>query len=144
MNFRIYLAGTIFWVLLIWGPVDHSRPFGLAIRTVYLILIPVFVWFLISWIWSRWRPNNKLESILERILSGLICIAIFIFAFFEAISKTHTENTQQIQTRDGMEDVGEYVVVQGTDWGSVLFLIVIALLVLWYGVLRKGTKTSEF
>lgn len=144
MNFRIYLAGTIFWVLLIWGPVDHSKPFGLAIRAGCLILIPVIVWLLLSWAWLRWEPSNKLEIILERILSGIICIILFVLAFFEAIAKTHQGNTQQIQTRYEMEDVGEYVELQGTDWGNVLFLVVIALFVLWYGVLKKGTKASDF
>lgn len=130
MNFRIYLAGTIFWVLLIWGPVDHLKPFGLAIRAGYLIFIPLIVWLLLSWARFRWEPNNKLEIILERILSGIICITLFVFAFFEAISKTHLGNTQQIQTRYEIEDVGEYVELQGADWGNVLLLVVIALFVL--------------
>lgn len=144
MDFRSYLVGTIFWGLLILGPVDHSSPFGLAIRTGYLILIPLIVWLLLSWVWFRLEPNNKLEIILKRILSGIICISLFIFAFLEAISKTHIGNTQQVQTRYEMEDVGEYVELQGADWGNVLLLIVIALFVLWYGVLKKGTKTSDF
>ncbi len=142
MNFKSYLAGTIFWILLIWGPIEHSKPFGLAIRTGYLILIPLIIWLLLNWIWNRWQPNIKSEIILERILSGIICIALFVFAYFEAILNTHIGNTQQIQTRDGMEDVGEYVKLQGADWGNVFLLIIVALLVFWYGVLKKGTKTS--
>lgn len=142
MNFKSYLTGIIFWVLLIWGPVDHSRPFGLAIRAGYLIIIPIIVWLVLSWAWNRWQPNIKSEIILERILSGLICIALFIFAFFEAISNTHLGNTQQIQTRDGMEDVGEYVTLQGANWGNVFLFVIAALFVLWFGVLKKGTKTS--
>ena len=35
MTFRNYLAGTIFIVLLVWGPIDHSWPVWLAIRIGY-------------------------------------------------------------------------------------------------------------
>jgi hypothetical protein len=142
MNFKSYLTGTIFWILLIWGPIDHSKPFGLGIRAGYLILVPLIIWLLLNWIWNHWQPNIKSEIILERILSGIICIALFVFAYFEAISNTHIENTQQIQTRDGIEDVGEYVTLQGANSGNVFLLIIIALLVLWFGVLKKGIKTS--
>ena len=142
MNFKSYLTGTIFWILLIWGPIDHSNPYGLAVRIGYLILIPLIILLLLSWVWNHWQPNIKLEIILERILSALICIALIIFAYFEAISNTHIGNTQQIQTRDGMEDVGEYVTLQGPNWGNVILLIIAALLVFWFGVLKKGTKTS--
>ncbi|OXE98662.1 hypothetical protein BC749_10737 [Flavobacterium araucananum] len=141
MNFKSYLAGTIFWILLIWGPIEHSKQFWFAIRAGYLILIPLIIWLVLNWIWNRWQPNIKSEIILERILSGIICIALFVFAYFEGISTTHIGNTQQIQTRDGMEDVGEYVTLQGANWGNVFLLIILALLIFWYGVLKKGTKT---
>jgi hypothetical protein len=144
MNFKSYLSGTIFWILLIWGPIDHSNQFGLAIRIGYLILIPLIIWLLLNWVWNRWQPNIKSEIILERILSAIIGIALFVFAYFEAISTTHIGNTQQIQTRDGMEDVGEYVTIQGANWGNVFLLIIAALLVFWFGVLKKGNKSSEF
>lgn len=137
MNFKSYLSGTIFWILLIWGPIDHSKQFGLAIRIGYLILIPLIIWLLLNWIWNRWQPNINSEIILERILSGIIGISLFVFAYFEAISTTHIGNTQQIQTRDGMEDVGEYVTIQGANWGNVFLLIGAALLVFWFGVLKK-------
>jgi hypothetical protein len=143
MAFRKYLVGTIFAVLLIWGPIDHSWPLWLAIRIGYLILVPLAVWLSLGWIWYHWQPNNKLENTLERILSGIICIALFTLATLEAISETHVGNTQQIQTRDGMEDVGEDILLQGPDWGNVFILVIIAILLLWLGVLKKGAKTSE-
>ena len=43
-----------------------------------------------------------------------------------------------------MEDVGEYVTIQGANWGNVFLLIIAALLVFWFGVLKKGNKSSEF
>lgn len=143
MAFRNYLTGTIFVVLLIWGPIDHSWPAWLAIRSGYLILVPLVVWLLLGWVWNHWQPNNKLEITLERILSGIICIALFVLAVLEAISETHFGNTQVIRTRYGMEDVGDYIALQGPDWANVFVLLVIAVLVLWFGVLKKGVKTSD-
>jgi hypothetical protein len=94
MTFRNYLAGTIFVILLIWGPIDHSWPVWLAIRIGYLILIPFLVWLLLGWVWNYWQPTAKIEITLERILSGLICIALFTLAILEATSKTQIGNTQ--------------------------------------------------
>lgn len=140
MNFRNYLAGTIFVVLLIWGPIDHSWPAWLVIRIGYLILVPLSVWLLLGWVWNHWQPNKKLEITLERILSGIVCIALFAFAIHEIISKTHIGNTQWIQTRDGTEAVGDDIILPGPDWVNIFVIVVIALIVLWFGVLRKGTK----
>lgn len=142
MNFKSYLTGTVFWVLLIWGPIDHESSYGLAIRLLYLIIIPLIIWMLLNLIWHRWEPNIKSEIILERILSGLICITVLVLAYLEAISKTHIGNTEQIRTRDGLEDVGEDVVLHGANWGNVFLLIIFALLILWFGVLKKGAKKN--
>jgi succinate dehydrogenase hydrophobic anchor subunit len=142
MSFRNYLAGAIFAVLLIWGPIDHSWPAWLAIRSGYLILVPLVVWFLVGWLWNHWQPNKKLEITLERILSGTICIAIFVLAVLEAISETHIGNTLWIRTRDGMEAVGDDIVLQGPDWGNVFVLVLIAVVFLWLSV-KKGPKASD-
>ena len=142
MAFRNYLAGTIFAVLLIWGPIDHSWPAWLAIRIGYLVLIPLIIWLLLGWVWNFWQPGNKVEFALERLLSGIICAALFTLAVLEAISKTHIGNTKVIQTRDGMEAVGDDIVLPGPDWGNVVVILIIALLVLWFGVLKKGAKVS--
>ena len=143
MAFRDYLAGIIFVVLLIWGPIDDSWPGWLAIRIVYLILVPLIVWLILGLVWKLWQPSNKLEVFLERILSGIISIALFVLAVFEAASKTHIGNTQWIQTREGMEAVGDDIVLPGPDWGIVFILMGIAVLVLWFGVLKKGAKASD-
>lgn len=140
MNFKSYLTGTVFWALLIWGPIDHESSYGLAIRLLYLIVIPLIIWMLLNLIWHRWEPNIKSEIILERILSGLICATLLVLAYLEAISKTHIVNTEQIRTRDGLEDVGEDVILQGANWGNVFLLTAFALLILWFGVLKKGAK----
>ncbi len=126
-----------------WGPVDHSWPYWVAIRSGYLILGPLLLWSLLTLIWNRWQPSEKLDILLVRILSGAICIGLLVLATFEAISESHIGNTHSITTRDGREDVGEDIVVPGPSWGNVFLLVFIALLVFWAGVLRKGTKASE-
>ena len=61
MKNREYIAMAVAIILLLWGPIDHSWPFWLAIRIGYLILIPLFTWFLLGLIWKAWQPNEKGE-----------------------------------------------------------------------------------
>lgn len=143
MNFRNYLTGTIFVVLLIWGPIDNTWAASLAVRIGYLILIPLTVWFLLGWIWINWTPTEKAESSLNRTLSGIICISLFGLAYLQATSKTHIGNTQWIQTRDGMEAVGEDILLQGADYGNVFVILIIAGLVFWFGVIKSGVKSKD-
>jgi len=42
-----------------------------------------------------------------------------------------------------MEVVGDDIVLTGPDYGTVFIIIVIALFVLWFGVFKKGAKTSD-
>lgn len=109
MSFRNYLTGTIFVILLLWGPIDDSWSGSLMIRISYLILIPLIVWVLFGWIWSRLQPADKFEVSLNRILSAIISVGLFILAVIEATSATHLANTRTIRTRDGYEDVGDYI-----------------------------------
>ncbi len=143
MFFRQYLATIIFISLLIWGPIDHSMKGWLIIRSSYLILIPLLIYFLLGWIWNIWEPSKPVENILERTLSGLICIALIITAIFEATSDMHLGNTKWIQTRDGMEAVGDDIIVSGPSWGNVLIILLISILVFWFGVLKKHIKNSK-
>jgi hypothetical protein len=140
MTFRDYFTGTVFVLLLLCGPINHSWPSWFAIRISYLMLIPLVIWLIIGWIWNYWQPEVKTEIVLKRLLSGIIVISLLTLAYFLGVSKTHIGNTQWIQTRDGWEDVGDDIVLQGPDWGSVIIIIIIALLFLWFGVFRKGPK----
>jgi hypothetical protein len=48
MGARKYLVGVLAFALLMWGPIDHSRPTGLAVRAIYLIAIPTTAWFALA------------------------------------------------------------------------------------------------
>lgn len=140
MFFRQYLVTVIFIALLIWGPIDHSLKGWLIIRTAYLIIIPVLIYFLLAWIWNKWEPSEKVEDALERILSGLICAVLILMAIIEATSKEHIGNTKWIQTREGREAVGDDVVLSGPDWGNIIMLVIISIVVFVIGVMKVKTK----
>lgn len=143
MKFRAFLTLTVLFLLLIWGPIDHSWPYWLAVRIGYLVLVPLLVWALVGWLWARWSPSAKREHSLNCILSGLISIALLAFAFLEATSKTHVGNTQWIGTQNGMEAVGDDIVLHGPDYTNVFLLTVFALLFFGLGVLRKRPKPQN-
>jgi hypothetical protein len=143
LDFRNYLAGTIFFVLLIWGPINHSWTAWLVLRIGYLLIIPLIAWFLLGWVWNRWQLNAKLDSLLNRTLSGIIFIALIVLAILEATSTTHIGNTQRIRTRDGYEDVGDSILLQGPDYGNVFLIVLLAGFLLWFGVLKRGMKKID-
>lgn len=143
MVFRKYFVAVIIIALLIWGPIDHSWPLWFLIRLSYLILIPTIVWFVTEWIWNKWQINTKLDNALVRILSSLNCVVLLIMAFFETQRETHIENTKWVRTYDGMEAVGEDIMVKGPDWGNAFILIIIVALIFWFGVLKNNVKESN-
>lgn len=142
MTFKSYLSWTIFVILLIWGPIDHSWPSLLLIRTSYVVLIPIIVWIILSWFLNLLHITDKTDAILNRILSTIISVVLFILAILEATSKKHIGNTQTINTNVGNEDVGDYIELTGPDYGNVFVLVIFASLFLWHGVLRKEPKIN--
>jgi hypothetical protein len=144
MVFRKYFIVVIIISLLIWGPINNSWSGWLVIRLGYLILIPTIVWFLLGGIWNKWQLSTKLDNALVRILSSLNCVALLIMAFFETQRETHFENTKWVRTYDGMEAVGEDIMVKGPDWGNAFILIILVALIFWFGVLKKNFQSSDY
>jgi hypothetical protein len=144
MFFRKYFVIAIMVILLIWGPIDDKWTAWFAIRLGYLVLIPTIVWFLLNWIWDKWNPNTRTEDILERALSLVITIFLLVMAIFEIQAKTHLENDHWIRTREGMEAVGDDILVKGPDYGHIFILVVIAICVFWFGVLKKKFKSVDY
>jgi len=140
MTSQKYLVGVVFIALLIWGPIDHSWPAWLVIRISYLILIPIIVWFLLIWIWRVWRPNAEAEDRLVRALTSATSGVLFLLASLELMSDTHIGNTSWIQTPEGMESVGDDIIVHGPDWGAAIILFVLCALSFWYSISSRETK----
>lgn len=126
--------------LLIWGPIDHSWPAWLLIRTGYLIAIPMATWFLLGWIWRVWQPDEASENRLERALGGATGGVLVVMAILAAMADTHIGNTMYVRTRDGMEAVGDYIVLPGPDWGNVIMLIAATGFAFWFSIAKRESK----
>lgn len=81
--------------------------------------------------------SKKLGHALKRVLYGVICVFLLMYAYRKATSETHIGNTEVIQTRDGTEDVGEDIILPGPDWGGVFLAVFIGYIIFRYGVLQK-------
>ena len=142
MSVRKYLVGVLAFVLLIWGPIDHSWPAWFLIRALYLIAVPTAAWFILSWIWKVWRPDTSTENRLTRTLAGVTAGALLVGAILAVQTKHHFVCTQEVRTPEGYECVGDYVLVPGSDWGQALILTVAAGLAFWYGVRADDSSTK--
>jgi hypothetical protein len=142
MSIRKYLVGVLAFVLLIWGPIDHSWPAWFLIRALYLIAVPTAAWFILSWIWKVWRPDQSIENRLTRTLAGATAGALFVGAILAAQTDHHFECTQVVRALDGYECVGDYVLVPGADWGQALILTLAAGFAFWYGVRADDSSTN--
>lgn len=87
-----------------------------------------------------WRPDAEAEDRLHRSLTGATAGVLLIFAILEAMADTHVGNTQWIRTRDGMEAVGEDIILQGPDWGVVIMLVVASAFSLWLSISKSESK----
>lgn len=140
MGCRNYLVGVVFFVLLIWGPIDHSWPAWLAIRTGYLIAIPLATWFLLAWIWRVWQPDAASEKRLVRVLAGATAGALLVLAIFEAMAYYHFDNTKWVRTYDGMEAVGDWITLPGPNWGRVVMLLAASGFSFWLSISKTESK----
>jgi hypothetical protein len=134
MGIRKFSVGVVAFILLIWGPIDQSWPFWLAIRLLYLIAVPTTVWFVLSWIWRVWQPDGAAEDRLMRTVAGAVAGVLFFGAILAAQRKHHFECTQEVQNWDGRECVGAFQLVPGPDAGGAILLAGAGALALWFGV----------
>lgn len=137
MALRRYIVGIVFFVLLIWGPIDHSWTAWIIVRVSYLIIIPILFWYILKYIWYYCKPSIETEDRFERALTGATSGVLTTLAIIEASSKTHIGNSMRILTRDGWEDVGNDVILQGANWGGAIVLFFFAAIAFWYSVSKK-------
>jgi hypothetical protein len=138
MGCRKYIVGATAVALLIWGPLDHSWPAWLAIRIGYIVALPVATWFLLGWLWGVWKPDAASEARLGRALACLTGTVLVVLATIEVMADTHLGNTQWVRTRDGMEAVGDDIVLHGPDWGVVIMLFVAAGFAFWFSITHQS------
>ncbi len=109
-------------VILLWGPIE---PYGASIRIAYLIILPVLLWYGLKYSRNFWEMDELTNNYLTRALTAMLAAGFFIMAYFAFTADYHSECTQEIQTRDGTECVGDYVQVEGPDIFQGLFLLVL-------------------
>ena len=77
---RKFICLVVFAVLFLWGPVDRSWPFWLALRIAYLIAAPLIAMVILKWVWRRWKPDDAAEDRLALMLLGGIAGALVVWA----------------------------------------------------------------
>ena len=143
MSFINYLTKIIFLSLLFFGPLDYSWPAWFAVRIAYLILIPILFRLLLKWTWGYFKPSLKFENSLHLLLSGIIVIVFLFIAYQEVSSTSHIGSLYSRLTRDGHETFGPDILITGPNRLNVFFSILIALLVLWFGIIKRINNNSE-
>jgi chromate transport protein ChrA len=140
MNFREYLVATIFFILLIFGPVDHSSTYGIAIRTLSIVLTPIISFIILNYIWKRTEPNEKVEILLSRVLSVLISIFLFIIAFKIA---THKQNIESLAAAN--TNVSNEIFIENLNYKNASVVVFFALFFLWLGIVKlKSNKKNSY
>jgi cytochrome bd-type quinol oxidase subunit 2 len=103
----------------------------------YLIGLPLAAWYLLGWIWLTLRVDSVLEDRIQRALAGATSGVLLASAVIAARARTHVGNTKWIQTRDGMEAVGDDIVLRGPDWAVVFMLVAAAGFAFWFSVSKR-------
>ena len=76
---------------------------------------------------------------MERALAGATSGVLFVLAIIEATRKYHIGNTMTVQTRDGWEDVGDYIILHGANWGGAFILFISAIIAFWYSISKRDS-----
>lgn len=135
-----YLIIVLVVALLLWGPIDDSWPAWLAIRTGYLIAIPVAAWFLLKWIWRAWQPDAASEDKLKRVLAAATGVALVVMAINAAMAHTHIGNTMWVRSGNEWESVGDDIVLPGPDWFEVVMFMAAAGFAFWFSIVKREPK----
>lgn len=128
------LAWIVFGLLLLFAPV---QPYGMVVRIAYLVLVPFAVWLGLTWAVSHWQIEVEFTDRLVPVLWGAFGGAMLVGAYLSATSTYHSECTEEIMTRDGKECVGDYVPVDGPDYGMALFELMMAGCAFWLGSSKR-------
>lgn len=132
---RSAVAWLVFFALLIFGPVE---PYGLTIRLIYLIAIPLLVWLTLTHLGKLLRVDASANDRVSRAIAATIAGLLLATAYAMFASSYHTVCDQAVRTFDGYECVGDYVTKKGRDLGSVLMWLALAGVAFWYAVAERS------
>jgi hypothetical protein len=111
--------------MLIYGPFFPEMRLSMVLRISSIFIPSIVIWLLLFFV----PLSVKLDQIFKRILSILLIIFLLYHGLHSIFVNHHFVNNEVIQTREGFESVGEFKIVIGPDWGSVIMYFIIALFV---------------
>ena len=129
---RTYIVTLVFGVLLIFGPVE---PYGFAIRSLYLVLIPAGVWFILRHLDARLDIDSRTNDRIWRALTASIAGMLVVASYQSFTAKQHLQCTQSVRDgQGGRECVGDFVTVRGPDKGQAFMWILLAGVAFWVAI----------
>lgn len=134
-----YIVIIIFVVLVLYGPFLFD---SLLFRLGYLILVPLVLWYGLRFFGKKWDLDKIDNDRISRAISGLLAGVLVVLAILSLSQKYHSECTQEVQTRDGTECVGDYVTVKGPDKGGAFIELLFAGLAIWHAVSKRSENKS--
>ena len=118
-----WLVGVYVVATLIWGPNPSFFGVPYLVKVLYVVVLPVVAWLVLSPIWRERRPDAETDYRLFRIGAAVIAAALFVGAGLAAFESTHQECTKLIKVgHQEAECVGEYVTVSGPDQSKIILL----------------------
>jgi hypothetical protein len=131
---RNYIVGLVFFALLMLGPV---QPYGMIVRTIYLIAIPVAVWLALRLIGRRLDIDTQSNDYINRGITASLAGMLVLAAFQLATVERHTECTRSAPDGDC---IGEFITKSGPDKGTALMLVLFAGFAFWSAITRRTSK----
>lgn len=136
---RKLLVALLFAILLIWGPIE---PYGMIARIAYLVILPTLLWFGLGYFTKGLDIDKSTNDRLTRAIAGILAGAFFVGAYLSFTAPYHTVCTQEVQTRDGAECVGDYVGVKGGDKVGAFMSILFGGFASWYAIAKHEEKDN--
>ena len=131
---RTFIVALTAVLVLIFGPIE---PYGMVVRTLYLLGIPTLLWLLLRYWGTRWKIGSMTNDYITRTLFGCIAGSLIVGGFLSFTADYHSICGQYVQARDGQECVGDYVTVKGRDVLAALMQALGAVFAFWLGVSQR-------
>lgn len=87
--------------------------------------------------------DGLMNDRLHRGIMGVITAGFFVASYISFSSNTHTVCDQTVQSRDGSECVGDYVVAEGSDPVEGMLLVLFGCLAGWVSIARDNKKNRS-
>lgn len=107
---------------------------------LFVVIEAVLAWVALGPLWRHRDSAAKDRS--YRTLAGMVAGGLFIAAFSDATAKYHYVCTQEVNTHEGTECVGDYERVAGPDYGRAMLWTALGTFALRAG-LNAGNDSDQ-